>query len=212
MHLNTAVFVQCTHLFIISSFSITDASDIKTSYISKNAKKHTFVLTNLKYEMSLKCKNKPWPSHITVLLLLYSAVPFEERISGRNQRHQVTSIQKIEAMSVVAGRRDWKAGPGKFLFRHNYQITNKQFHTTYRWSTWAKCGLFTLSTVTFMKSQETSSEEMLSHLEATLITPITQASRIPLSSQDSESISTMAPTLPSMAVQSKNCRKTCKCK
>lgn len=48
------------------------------------------------------------------------------------------------------------------------------------------------------------------HLETTLVTPITQASRIPLSNQDSEFISTMAPTHPNMAVQSTNWRKTWK--
>lgn len=47
------------------------------------------------------------------------------------------------------------------------------------------------------------------HLEATLIPPITQARRIPLSSHDSEFMSTMPPTLPNRAVQSRNCRKTC---
>ena len=31
---------------------------------------------------------------------------FTERISGRNQRNQVTSIQKTEAMRDAAGRRD----------------------------------------------------------------------------------------------------------
>lgn len=57
------------------------------------------------------------------------------------------------------------------------------------------------------------------HLDATLTTPITQASRIPLSNHDSEFMSTMAPTLPNVAVQSRSCRKTwemeeegvCKC-
>lgn len=46
------------------------------------------------------------------------------------------------------------------------------------------------------------------HLDATLTTPITQASRIPLSNHDSEFMSTMAPTLPNVAVQSRSCRKT----
>lgn len=46
------------------------------------------------------------------------------RISGRNQRHQVTSIQKIEAMRDVEGRRDWKAGFGKFLFRNKHFLLN----------------------------------------------------------------------------------------
>lgn len=63
--------------------------------------------------------------------------------------------------------------------------------------------VLTLSTFKF-----NSSVKMGPHLETTLTTPITQASRIPLSNQDSEFISTMAPTLPNMAVQIKNCRKT----
>lgn len=46
------------------------------------------------------------------------------------------------------------------------------------------------------------------HLAATLVTLITQASRIPLSSQDSEFISTMAPTHPNKAVQRRKCRNT----
>lgn len=47
-----------------------------------------------------------------------------KRISGRNQRHQVTSIQKTEAMRAVAGRRDWKAGLGKFLLNKHKQEWN----------------------------------------------------------------------------------------
>lgn len=38
------------------------------------------------------------------------------RISGRNHRHQVTSIQKMEAMRAVDGTRDSKSGFGRFLF------------------------------------------------------------------------------------------------
>lgn len=41
-----------------------------------------------------------------------------KRISGRNQRNQVTSIQNTEAMRDVAGRRVWKAGLEKFLSGH----------------------------------------------------------------------------------------------
>lgn len=52
------------------------------------------------------------------------------------------------------------------------------------------------------------SVEEYPHLVARLITPITQANRIPLSNQDSEFISTIAPTPPNKAVQSKNCRNT----
>lgn len=47
-----------------------------------------------------------------------------------------------------------------------------------------------------------------SHLEAKLIPPITQANRTPLSNQDSEFISTMAPTHPYRTVHNKNCTKT----
>lgn len=38
------------------------------------------------------------------------------RISGRNQRNQVTSIQKTEAIRDVQGSSASKAGLGKFLF------------------------------------------------------------------------------------------------
>lgn len=49
------------------------------------------------------------------------------RISGRNQRNQVTSIQKTEAIRDVHGSRDSKAGLGKFLFGHKQSLnpTNK---------------------------------------------------------------------------------------
>lgn len=54
-----------------------------------------------------------------------------------------------------------------------------------------------------------SKEELQgSHLEAKLIPPITQANRTPLSTQDSEFISTMAPTHPNRTVHNKNCTKT----
>lgn len=47
------------------------------------------------------------------------------------------------------------------------------------------------------------------HLDRRLTTPIMHASRIPLSSHDSEFNSTMAPTHPYTPVQSNNCRKNC---
>lgn len=66
--------------------------------------------------------DKPW---CAVNIRHNCLVSFEdERISGRNQRHQVTSIQKTEAMRAVAGRRDWKAGFGKFLFGHKHVLLN----------------------------------------------------------------------------------------
>lgn len=129
------------------------------------------------------------------------------RISGRNQRHQVTSIQKIEAMRDVEGRRDWKAGLGKFLFRNKHFLLNDK-QPVFIMSIWSKMWGLKLLLLHLNLSQENSSVKMGPHLEATLTTPITQASRIPLSNQDSEFISTMAPTLPNMAVQNKNCRKT----
>lgn len=46
----------------------------------------------------------------------FSAV--DKRIFGRNQRNQVTSIQKTDAIRDAQGIRDSKAGLAKFLFRH----------------------------------------------------------------------------------------------
>jgi len=59
--------------------------------------------------------------HVMLLILIEierrAKLFFAERISGRNQRNQVTSIQNTEAMRVDAGRRVWKDGLGKFLWR-----------------------------------------------------------------------------------------------
>ncbi len=61
-------------------------------------------------------------SHTALFLHFKGFVSLKERISGRNQRHQVTSIQKTEAMRAVAGRRDWKPWLGKFLFGHKQPV------------------------------------------------------------------------------------------
>lgn len=96
----------------------------------------------------------------------------------------MTSIQKIEAMRNEDGSRDWKAGLGKFLFGGTFLMKPEQ------------------------KVRLTGTVMRGAHLDATLATPITQARRIPLSNHDSEFMSTMAPTLPNVAVQSRTCRKT----
>ncbi|TNN58959.1 hypothetical protein EYF80_030872 [Liparis tanakae] len=64
--------------------------------------------------------------HALLLVMQRAMLFFAERISGRNQRNQVTSIQNTEAMRVDAGRRVWKDGLGKFLWRCKHSSSDDQ--------------------------------------------------------------------------------------